>query len=153
MRNLRNKNAPPLTDLVQYYFDTAYDTIKAVYDAMIAGVFNISGDKSIIVENPDGAEDLPFFFTDTAITINKIRAVLVGSTPSVTWTLRHGLDRDSVGNEVIIGGTTTTEITTGVDLTTFDDASIPANSHVWFETTAKSGVVASIILTTFYDED
>ena len=110
--------------------------------------------KSIIIEAPTASEDLSFFFTDKAITITKIRPILVGSsTPSVTWTLRHGTDRSAAGAEAVTGGTVTTEVTTGVDITTFNDATIVADSHVWIETTAKSGTVNLAALTVFYDED
>ena len=111
------------------------------------------GSKSIIVELPSNTEDLSFFFTDAALTVTKIRPILVGATPSVTWTLRHGLDRNGVGSEIVIGGTITTEISTGIDILVFNDPTIAANSHVWLETTDKSGTVNSLGLTLFYDED
>jgi len=110
--------------------------------------------KSIIIENPTSTENLSFFFTDVAITISKLRPILVGSAvPSVTWTVRHDPDRSLSGNEVVTGGTVTTDTTTGSDITSFNDATIPANSHVWIETTAQSGTVNSIIINLFYDED
>jgi len=114
----------------------------------------VSLNKTIIVELPSNSEDLSFFFTNIPITITEIRAVLVGNTsPSVTWTIRHGTDRSAVGAEVVTGGTVTTDTTVGSDVTTFDDPTIVADSHVWFETTAKSGTVDSIIVTLFYTED
>ena len=106
--------------------------------------------KSMLIESPSDVEDLSFFFIDRAITLSKIRPILVGSSPSVTWTLRRDTDRNAIGTEIIIGGTTSTEVTTGIDITTFDAAFIPANSHVWLETTAKSGTIDSINLTIFY---
>ena len=110
--------------------------------------------KSIIIENPSASEDVSYFFTNRAITVTQILVVLTGSaTPSVTWTVRHGLDRSVAGSEVVTGGTVTTDTTVGSDVTTFDDATIIADSHIWIETTAQSGTVESIILTLFYDED
>ncbi len=109
--------------------------------------------KSIIIENPTAAEDLSFFFTDVPITINKIRVILVGTTPSVTWTLRHGTSRSAAGAEVVTGSTVSTETGAGSDITSFDDATIVANSHVWFETSAVSGTINSIIINIFYTED
>jgi len=107
--------------------------------------------KSIIIESPSANEDLSFFFTDVALTITKIRVVLVGSSiPSVTWTLRHGTDRSSAGTEVVIGGTVTTNTGVGAEITSFDDPSLVANAHCWLETTAKSGTVDSIIITVFF---
>ena len=116
--------------------------------------FKDSESKSIIIELPGDSENLSFFFTDKAITLTKMRAILTGSaTPSVTWTVRHGTDRSAAGAEAVTGGTVTTDTTTGSDVTSFDDETIVADSHVWIETTAQSGTVDSIIITLFYDED
>lgn len=109
--------------------------------------------KGITVESPGSAEDMSMFFTDTAITVTKMVAVMVGSSPSVTWTIRHSTDRNATGNQVVTGGTTTTSTTTGSTVTSFNDATIPANSFVWLETTAKSGTVTSMNITIFYTVD
>jgi hypothetical protein len=110
--------------------------------------------KSITVEDPTSSEDISVFFTNKAITISEIRAVLVGSaSPSVTWTIRHGTDRSAAGAEVVTGGTTTTSISTGSDVTVFNDATIVADSFVWLETTAQSGTVDELHITIVYTED
>lgn len=112
------------------------------------------GEKSITVENPTASEDIKIFFTNRAITITEMRAVLIGSaTPTVTWTIRHATDRSATGAEVVTGGTTTTNVTTGDDVTTFDDETIVADSHVWLETTAQGGTVPELSITIIYDED
>lgn len=102
----------------------------------------------LTVEDPIASEDITIGFTNEAITITEIRAVLLGSaTPSVTWTIRHGTDRSLAGAEVVTGGTTTTSTTTGSDVTVFNDATIPTDSHIWLETTAQSGTVTEIAIT------
>lgn len=107
--------------------------------------------KSITIESPSSSEDLSMFFTNKSITITEIRAVLRGSaTPSVTWTIRHGTDRNAAGAEVVTGGTVTTSTTTGSDVTSFNDATIVADSFVWLETTAQSGTVDELSVTIFY---
>ncbi len=108
--------------------------------------------KSITITNPSSSEDLSLFFTNKALTITEMRAVLLGSsTPSVTWTVRHNAtDRSATGTEVVTGGTTTTSTTSGNDVTSFNDATIDADSFVWIETTAKSGTVTEIQLTIIY---
>lgn len=121
------------------------------YFASVSGVLE---SKSITVLNPGATEDDSMFFTDIAITVQKMVAVLTGSsTPSVTWTLRHSTDRSAAGNEVVTSGTTTTSTTTGSVVTTFNDATIPANSFVWLETTAQSGTVGSINISVQYTKD
>ncbi len=124
----------------------------------LAGTLALRSDvvlsKSVSVETPTNAEDISLFYTDVAITITKMIAVLVGSsTPSVTWTIRHSTDRSATGNEVVTGGTTTTSMTTGSVVTSFNDATIPANSFVWLETTAQSGTVGQINVTLNYTKD
>ena len=115
---------------------------------------NLQLSKTITVEDPGASEDISFFFTNVAITIEEMRAVLVGSsTPSVTWTIRHGTDRSATGAEVVTSGTTTTSTTTGSDVTSFNDATVVADSFVWLETTAQSGTVDEITITVFYTED
>lgn len=110
--------------------------------------------KTISVENPSAGEDISFFFTNIAITITEIRAVLVGSAgPIINWSVRHSTDRSAVGTEVVTGGTVTTDTTAGSDVTTFDAPAITADSHVWLETTAQGGTVDSIVITVFYTED
>jgi len=104
--------------------------------------------RSYNVEDPTSSEDGPHFFTNKAITVTEMRAVLLGSsTPSVTWTIRHGTDRNDTGAEVVTSGTTTTSVTSGDDVTSFNDATIVADSFVWLETTAKSGTVDLITIT------
>ena len=79
--------------------------------------------KSIVIESPGASEDVSMFFTNLPITITEIRAVVKGTTPSVTWTVRHGTDRSATGAEAVTGGTTTTSQTTGSDVTSFNDDS------------------------------
>lgn len=109
--------------------------------------------KSITVETPSASEDDSIFYTTENITISKIVAVVKGSSPSITWTIRHDPDRSASGNEVVTGGTTTTDATTGDIVTSFDDETIPANSFVWLETTAMSGTVEFVQVTLFYTVD
>ena len=120
------------------------------------GDVSISGStlsKSITVESPTSAEDLSIFFTNLAITVTEMRAVVRGSTPSVTWTIRHGTDRSAAGAQVVTGGTTTTSQTVGSDVTSFNDATIVADSFVWLETTAQTGTVDEMSITIIYAED
>lgn len=128
--------------------------VLTVNSGHIAEVDKIIFTKSITIESPTATEDISFFYSDIAITVTKITAVLVGSsTPSVTWTVRHGTDRSATGAEVVTSGTTTTSISTGSVVTSFNDATIVADSFVWIETTAQSGTVGQISITLEYTED
>jgi len=110
--------------------------------------------KAIGIEDPTSSEDITMFFTDDAITVTQINAVLRGSsTPSVTFTVRHNSDRSAAGAEVVTSGTTVTSTTTGSEVTSFNDATIPAGSWVWLETTAQSGTVDEMNVTIEYTRD
>lgn len=109
--------------------------------------------KSITIENPTNIEDISMFFTPVALTISEIQVVLRGAAPSVDWTVRHDPDRSAVGNEVVTGGNTSTNETTGDNITVMDDPTIPADSFIWIETTAKTGTVDAMHITIRYTEE
>jgi len=133
--------------------DTTSKTLN-FYDGAAEKVLTPVMSKSITIESPGASEDLSLFFTDDAITITKIVAVLTGSsTPSVTWTVRRHTDRNNAGNEVVTSGTKTTSTTTGSVVTSFNDATVPADSFLWLETTAQSGTVTTLNVTIFYTQD
>ena len=108
--------------------------------------------KSITIETPTASEDISFFYAPVAITISEMVGVITGST-SVTWTLRHSTDRSAAGNEVVTSGSTTSSTTTGDIVTVFNDATIPANSFIWLETTALSGTPTSFHLSVEFTDD
>ena len=125
---------------------TSYTRKKVQLSSLSGNVI----EKSITLESPTGAEDITMFFTNRAITITEMRAVLsLGTTtPSITWTIRHhASDRSNAGAEVVTGGTETTSVTTGSDVTAFDDATIPADSWVWLETSSQSGTTPEFHVT------
>jgi len=111
--------------------------------------------RTITIEAPNNDEDLTMFFTPNALTITEMRGVLRGSSsPLITWTVRHhATDRSNAGNEVVTAGTNTTSITSGSDVISFNDATIPADSFVWLETTDASGVVDELHVTVGFTID
>jgi hypothetical protein len=133
--------------------DTTSDTLN-FHDGTAERVLTPIYSKSIDIEDPTSSEDISMFYSDEAMTISKMVCVLVGSsTPSVTWTVRHGTDRSAAGSEVVTGGTTTTSTSTGSVVTSFDDATVVADSFLWIETTAQSGTVDEMKITIFYRQD
>lgn len=122
------------------------------YDGTTEAVIQPIVSKSVTIENPTSSEDLTLFYTDDAITITKMVFVITGST-SATTTIRHHTDRSNAGNEVVTGGTTANSTTTGNVVTSFNDATIPADSFVWLETTALSGTPTTLAVTIFFRQD
>jgi hypothetical protein len=97
------------------------------------------------ISNPTNSEKVVMFYSTAALTVSKISAVLQGSSsPSVTFSIRFGTDVSASGTEVVTSGSTVTSTTTGLSVTSFNNASIPAGRWVWFTTTALSGTVTSI---------
>ena len=110
-----------------------------------------SATKNLIVEQPNGSEDISFFKTTIGRTIDMLTPTIRGATASgITWTVRYAPTRDETGTEVITGGTNTHSGTGGnhdTDIVVFDNATIPAGSRVWVETTTSSGIIEEFSLT------
>lgn len=122
------------------------------YDGAAEVVLTPIQSKSITIEIPTSAEDISIFYTDEAITITKIVFVITGAT-SATTTIRHHTDRNNAGNEVVTGGTVANSTTSGNVVTSFNDATVPADSFIWLETTALSGTPTTLNATIFYKQD
>jgi predicted dienelactone hydrolase len=109
--------------------------------------------KSITITNPVAAGDHSMFFSNRAITVTEMRIVVRGSTPSATVDIRHGTDRSAAGAALITSPSATTSESTGSDITSFDDATIVADSFIWAEFDAISGDVEEVHITIFYTID
>lgn len=112
-----------------------------------SAIFN----KTFTLESPTATEDMTIFRTDVAITVQEVIAVSVGTSPSTTYQLKHSTDRNAAGN-ALTTSSTTTSTTTG-NVATLSDATIPANSWVWFETTAATGTDVRITIDIRYTID
>ena len=105
---------------------------------------NVDVPRSMSMYAPTASENITLFYTTSAITVSKITSVVRGSSPSVTFSIRHNSDRSNAGTEVVTSGITVTNTTTGTSTTSFNSASIAANSFVWFTTSAVSGTITEI---------
>jgi hypothetical protein len=75
-----------------------------------------------------------------ALTISQVDAVLSGGTsPSVSFSLRHGADISATGTAVTTDPITVTSTTTGQAIDSFQSAQIPLEHWLWLEVTAASG--------------
>lgn len=111
--------------------------------------------KSLSILGITASEDLTMFFTEKAITIKKVAAVLRGTTsPSVTFDLLFASDRSGTSTKVKTTGFVANSVTTGNITTTFDNSAIPANNWLMFSVkTAISGTVDEFHVTVIYTED
>jgi hypothetical protein len=93
------------------------------------------------------------FYTNVAITVTQLTAVIVGGT-SVSYDIQHGTSRATatgtgvVGTDVLVNNTTV-----GIITTSFTDADIPLDSHIWLTTSNLDGGVTELSVTLEYTED
>jgi len=112
------------------------------------------------IENPLVGDNLGLFYTTVAITVTTMTIAVKGSsTPSVTVDIHHHTSRNNAGNVLITTPTASTEAANNAESTGhvinsgFNDATIPANSFVWFECDAVSGNVDNVMITIEFTED
>lgn len=98
--------------------------------------------KSIVLENAGAAENVLVFYAPRAMRILSARGVCVGSSPSVTLSVKSGTDRSSLGTTNTTS-TAVTSTTTGTDLPV-STAAIAAGSWVCVVSTAQSGTVTQL---------
>lgn len=104
--------------------------------------------------NPTSADNITVYKTDVAITVSKVTAVVVGTTPSVTYQINFASDRSSGSPTTLFSsGQVTTSTTTGDEDTIFADATIPAGSYIWITTSAASGTITEMNVTIKYTND
>jgi lysophospholipase L1-like esterase len=109
--------------------------------------------KGVFIALPTSADTVDVWQTPVAITITSLKAVLRGTTPSVTYNIGFGTSIQSP-TAVFTSDITCTSITTGCSNSSgFNDATIPAGSFIWIYTNAASGTIRSIALTINYTED
>ena len=75
-----------------------------------------------------------------ALTISRVDAVLSGGTsPSVSFSLRHGADVSATGTAATTDPITVTSTTTGSESASFQSPTIPSGHWLWLQVTAVSG--------------
>ena len=82
-----------------------------------------------------------------ALTISRVDAVLTGGTsPSVSFSLRHGADVSGTGTAATTDPITVTSTTTGSAFTSFQSSDVAAGQWLWLELTAVSGAPLALTL-------
>lgn len=124
------------------YYGTTQQVLSPIFSHTIDDWGPAAGDNVIIL------------YTDRAITITKMVAVIAKSgITSYTWHVYHDTSRAGATNKVVTAGNTTTSTTSGSVITSFDDATIPANSFVYLYVDSVIGSNGAIELTVFYTVD
>jgi hypothetical protein len=80
-----------------------------------------------------------------ALTISRVDAVLSdGTSPSVSFSLRHGADVSAAGTAVTTESISASSTTTGIAITSFQNADVAAGHWLWLEVTAVAGSPAGL---------
>lgn len=150
------KATPVNADVLLIEDSAASNAKKKVTFENLKDTINASGQpslsKAILIEEPTATEDLTLFYTNVAITIQEIRAVSTGTTPSTTYQIKtSSLDRGGAGTNVTSSGTTTS--TSLGDTASVTTAAVPSGSWVWLESTAASGTNVTLSINIRYTED
>lgn len=96
--------------------------------------------KAVTVPNPVAPLQLPLLYVFEPVEVIGIFSIVLGAGPSVTFSLRYGTDITS-GTEVVTGGITQTNTTTGSVTSSFNSPVIQGPSQIWVEISAVSGTV------------
>lgn len=90
-------------------------------------------EKDYMVENPTSGDKLFWFYTNRAITVQEVVGA-IDTTGSVQLDIVHDTSFAATGTDIFTTSpTSVTSTTTGTIITSFFDATIPANSFVWLK--------------------
>lgn len=135
----------PLADSGAYF---ATDNVESALQETAADARKIM--IPFTVDSIADVTEYGMFHTDEAITIQKVIAVHEGtglSTPSVVLDIRHSTDRSAAGNQLETSSFTITSSTTGDSFNSgFEDATVPANSWIWVESSSASGTTDNLLI-------
>jgi hypothetical protein len=94
---------------------------------------------------------VPIFHTLGVTTITNVSSYIGGSsTPSVSFDIKYGTNLTAAGTQTLTAGYTVNNTTGVTSVTSFDNATIPANNVVWAEYTSVTGVVSFTHTSIFY---
>jgi hypothetical protein len=128
-----NLGTPSAVDLTNA---TSIPAAQLTGSVATARLTNISQTKGIKFVSPTASESQSLAFNVSAMTVTAARVVVVGSSPSVTYTVHYGTTYGTPVGTVIASNTVTTTGTPTLNVT-----DIPANSYMWVTTSATSGTV------------
>jgi hypothetical protein len=108
--------------------------------------------KAIAIPSPAATDNVSLFFTDTDITVRKIVSVLQGiANSNVVFTIKSASQRSNATPKLMnTAGFICANTAEGVQITTFDQPTINANSWVWLTTSFANGGTTELAVTISY---
>jgi hypothetical protein len=95
--------------------------------------------KSITVETPAAADNLTLFYTAQNISVSSLDSIVSGANTSVSYTVRSGPQRTGNGYELVVGGTTVTDTSSGSHVTSLTNPVITGGNWTWLSVTGITG--------------
>jgi hypothetical protein len=108
-------------------------------------------DRSVQIASPSAARRM-LFYTERALTLLDIWAVVRGTTPSAKYFIKWAVDLSGLTVDAVNAGVTVTNTTTGASAGALDNTAIAAGSWVWIETSDESGTVDELAVTVILQE-
>ncbi len=102
------------------------------------------GPTGVTLSYPLAGDKLPLLHAASALTIAEVRALVAGTTPSVSFSIRYGPDFSSAGTAIRLTGMTSSSTSSGDSWSSFDNAVVPAGSWLWIMVDAVSGTALSL---------
>jgi hypothetical protein len=120
-------------------------TSNSTFDNVITftlstGAVGPTSPKAISIPSPQAGDNFTMFWTNTAITLQEIRTVVQGTTPSVDASFFWGTSRGT--GTTISANVITTNVTNGNTLTSFSNSTPAAGSFLWITINAVTGTVS-----------
>lgn len=108
------------------------------------GAPGAQGPSGVSLAYPLAGDKLPLLHTTTALTVADVKALVTGTSPSVTFSLRYGSDFSAAGTAVKTGGMAATSSSTGDSWSSFESPAIPPGSWLWLVVDAVGGTAVSL---------
>jgi hypothetical protein len=112
--------------------------------AGIAGAQGPQGPTGLTLSYPLAGDKLPLLHAASALTIAEVRALVAGTTPSVSFSIRYGPDFSAAGTSIRLAGMTSSSTSSGDSWSSFDNSVVPAGSWLWIVVDAVSGTALSL---------
>lgn len=112
--------------------------------ASLLGPPGHQGPSGLTLTFPAAGDKLPLLYAWSSLTISEVRALVRGTSPAVTFSLRHGSDFSAAGTLVKADGMVATNTTIGDSWSSLDIPEIPAGSWLWIVVDTVSGTPVSL---------
>ena len=109
-----------------------------------AGARGPQGPTGITLAYPLAGDKLPLLHAASALTIAEVRALVAGTSPLVSFTIRYGPDFSAAGTAIRVAAMSATSTSSGDSWSSFDNAVVPAGSWLWIVVDAASGTALSL---------